>query len=147
MAFIGTTLKNGYMYSKDWPCMNELNAVFVENKVIKATQFAKKVCPAIALCGAWVQYSYLGASQLPLIFTLMLAILAMPLQGFYWLGKRAELPLSPALLTWYGQVKQKMQESGVTPAPLEGKPCYRDLAKLLKQAVAQLDKTFIREWL
>ncbi|WP_419569726.1 terminus macrodomain insulation protein YfbV [Rheinheimera sp.] len=147
MSFWLMTCKNGYLYSKEWPQIAELNAVFVENKVIKLTLFAQKACPVVAVCGAWVQYSQLGAAHLPMIFTLMLAILSMPLQGFYWLGKRAETQLPPSLSSWYHQVRQKMQESGLEPKTLQGQPRYLDLARLLKQAFAQLDSAFIRQWL
>jgi len=63
------------------------------------------------------------------------------------LGKRAETQLPPSLSSWYHQVRQKMQESGLEPKTLQGQPRYLDLARLLKQAFAQLDSAFIRQWL
>jgi len=147
MSFWLTTCKKGYLYSKEWPQISELNALFIENKLIKTTWFAQKACPLVALSGAWVQYSQLGTGHLPFILTMMFGILFMPMMGFYWLGKRAESPLPPSLVHWYYQVKQKAMESGVEPTPVQGKPRYLDLATLLKQAFAKLDKAFIRHWL
>lgn len=147
MSAMFSTLKAGLQYSRDWPVVPELNAVFPENKVIRMTSFAQKVLPVVALTGALVQFNQLGATQLPLILTMMLFILSMPFQGWYWLGKRAQTELPPTLSGWYSEIKQKMQSQGVQIQSPQHKLCYADLALLLKQAFGQLDKNFIRDWL
>lgn len=147
MSVMFPTLKAGLQYSRDWPVVLELNAVFPENKIIRMTRFAQKTLPAVAVVGALVQFNVLGAEQLPLILTMMLCILSMPFQGWYWLGKRAQTELPPGLSSWYGEIKQKMQEQGLQTQTPQHKLRYSDLALLLKQAFGQLDKAFIRDWL
>jgi uncharacterized protein len=147
MSVMFSTLKAGLQYSRDWPVVLELNAVFPENKIIRMTRFAQKTLPAVAVVGALVQFNVLGAEQLPLILTMMLCILSMPFQGWYWLGKRAQTELPPGLSSWYGEIKQKMQEQGLQTQTPQHKLRYSDLALLLKQAFGQLDKAFIRDWL
>lgn len=147
MSVMFSTLKAGLQYSRDWPVVLELNAVFPENKIIRMTRFAQKTLPAVAVVGALVQFNVLGAEQLPLILTMMLCILSMPFQGWYWLGKRAQTELPPGLSSWYGEIKQKMQEHGLQTQTPQHKLRYSDLALLLKQAFGQLDKAFIRDWL
>jgi uncharacterized membrane protein YfbV (UPF0208 family) len=147
MSAMFSTLKAGLQYSRDWPLAPELNAIFPENKVIRATVFAQKTLPAVAVAGALVQFNQLGATQLPLILTMMLFILSMPFQGWYWLGKRAKTELPPTLSGWYSEIKQKMQSQGLQIQSPQHKLRYSDLALLLKQAFGQLDKTFLRDWL
>ncbi len=147
MSAMLSTLKAGLQYSRDWPVQPQLNAVFPENKVIRMTLFAQKSFPVIAVAGALVQFNQLGTDQLPLIVTMMLFILSMPLQGWYWLGKRAKTELPPGLSSWYGEIRQKMQAQGLQTEHPQHKLRYADLAVLLKQAFGQLDKTLLREWL
>ncbi len=147
MSAMFSTLKAGLQYSRDWPLVPELNGIFPENKVIRMTLFAQKVLPAVALAGALVQFNLLGAAQLPLILTMMLFILSMPFQGWYWLGKRSQTELPPGLSGWYSEIRQKMQSHGLQIQNPQHKLCYSDLALLLKQAFRQLDKTFLRDWL
>ncbi len=147
MSAMFSTLKAGLQYSRDWPVVLELNSVFPENKVIRMTVFAQKTLPVVAVVGALVQFNQLGSSQLPLILTMMLFILSMPFQGWYWLGKRSQTELPPGLTSWYGEIKQKMQAQGLQTQNPQHKLRYADLALLLKQAFGQLDKTFLRDWL
>lgn len=147
MSAMFSTLKAGLQYSRDWPVVVELNAIFPENKIIRMTVFAQKAFPVVAVTGALVQFNQLGTAQLPLILTMMLFILSLPFQGWYWLGKRAQTELPPGLSCWYGEIKQKMQAHGLHTQNPSDKLRYEDLALLLKQAFGQLDKTFLRDWL
>ena len=38
-------LRQGRQYSKDWPMIDEFNAIFRENLVIRMTQFAERLLP------------------------------------------------------------------------------------------------------
>ena len=49
------TLQHGMQYSKTWPLVNELNAVFPENKVIRMTRFGQQVLPALSVLTVDVQ--------------------------------------------------------------------------------------------
>ena len=49
MNIFGTKLQQGRHYMTLWPRRPELNSMFPENRVIKATEFALKVIPALAV--------------------------------------------------------------------------------------------------
>ena len=60
MSAMFSTLKAGLQYSRDWPVVPQLNAVFPENKIIRMTVFAQKTLPVVAVVGALVQFNQLG---------------------------------------------------------------------------------------
>lgn len=84
----------------------------------------------------------LGGQLGPAIATALFAC-GLPLQGLWWLGKRAITPLPPTLLQWFHEVRHKLFEAGQAVAPIEPIPTYQSLADLLKRAFKQLDKTFL----
>tara|TARA_Y100001963_G_scaffold156736_1_gene251089 strand:+ start:2610 stop:3080 length:471 start_codon:yes stop_codon:yes gene_type:complete len=141
-----STLREGREYSKQWPAKAELNSLFIENKVILLTSIAGRFLPLLAIVCAVVQYFYLGKAFLPQILAMMLFVAALPLQGWYWLGVRAATPLPPSIASWYLQIRQKMQQQGISMAPIKQPGRYKDLAILLQQAYQQLDRAFVRQW-
>ena len=141
------TLQHGVRYSQSWPLVNELNSVFPENKIIRLTKTAQQVLPAISVISLVMQVHWMGQSYLAPALASALFMLSLPLQGWYWLGKRADSVLPPAMLQWYLDIADKMHHQGVMVPSPAAKPCYADLATLLSLAVRQLDKTFIRQWL
>ncbi|MDW9425695.1 DUF412 family protein, partial [Yersinia enterocolitica] len=84
----------------------------------------------------------LGGQLGPAIATALFAC-GLPLQGLWWLGKRAITPLPPTLLQWFHEVRNKLAEAGQAVAPVEQTPTYQSLADVLKRAFKQLDKTFL----
>lgn len=141
------TLQHGVLYSRTWPLVNELNSVFPENQIIRLTKRAQQLLPALSVISLVVQLQWMGQSYLAPALASALFMLSLPLQGWYWLGKRADSVLPPAMLQWYLEIADKMQHKGVAVPRPAAKPCYADLATLLSLAVRQLDKTFIRQWL
>lgn len=141
------TLQQGVVYSQTWPLVNELNSVFPENQIIRLTKRAQQLLPAFSVISLVVQLQWMGQSYLAPALASTLFMLSLPLQGWYWLGKRAASVLPPAMLQWYLDIADKMQQSGVAVPRPAAKPCYADLATLLSLAVKQLDKTFIRQCL
>jgi len=141
------TLRAGREYSKQWPVKTELNSLFIENKIILLTSIVARYVPFLALLCAFMQYHFLGASFLPQIITMLLFLLTLPLQGWYWLGVRAATPLPPSIASWYKQIREKMQQHGIHLTPVKQPGCYRDLALLLQQAYQQLDRAFVKQWL
>lgn len=141
------TVRAGREYSKTWPAKAELNGIFIENKVILLTKLTAKVMPLLSLLCAVAQYSYLGEAFLPQILAMMLFMAALPLQGWYWLGVRAETAMPPAVASWYLQIREKMVQRNVVVAPANQPARYKDLALVLQQAYQQLDKAFIKQWL
>jgi hypothetical protein len=144
---IFTVLQEGRQYSQLWPLKPELNALFPENKVIQFTGLGFKYLPILAVFTAFFQLTLLGSGFIGQIVAMMLFILSLPLQGWYWLGVRSSTKLTPALATWCRQIRQQMQEQGVKTPSVNEPRSYLDLANTLALAYQQLDKTFMRPWL
>ncbi len=138
-------IKEGQSYRKLWPLKKELAAIFVEYRVIKATNLAIAVLPMVAVLSFMVQVNVLGSHYTPQAIASALFLLSMPAQGLYWLGKRAntQLPLSTA--SWYHKIHQQMTEEGCRPPKSAARPRYKELAELLKHAFEKMDKAFTRD--
>ncbi|MDK1311192.1 terminus macrodomain insulation protein YfbV [Pseudoalteromonas ardens] len=134
----------GRQYAKEWPMRKELTLLFPEFRVIKATEFALQVMPALAIISVFVQTSYLGMAYLPQAITIALFFLSLPVQGLLWLGKRADTRLNPALNSWYKELHHKMVANGYQ-ADAARDPKYRELAKLLNDMFEKMDKAFAKE--
>lgn len=133
--------RRGQHYAKTWPLEKQLAPVFVENRMIRATRYAIRFMPPIAVFTLTWQIA-LGGQLGPAVATALFAI-SLPMQGLWWLGKRSVTPLPPTVLQWYYDVRSKLEEAGQALAPLERKPDYQALADTLKRAFGQLDKTFL----
>ncbi|MFR0653062.1 terminus macrodomain insulation protein YfbV [Pantoea sp. SIMBA_079] len=133
--------QRGQHYMKTWPADKRLAPVFPENRVVTATRFAIRFMPPLAIFTLTWQIA-LGGQLGPAIATALFAC-SLPMQGLWWLGKRAGTPLPPALLQWFNEVRSKLEEAGQAIAPVEGKPTYQALADVLKRAFRQLDRTFL----
>lgn len=75
---------------------DKLGMIFPENRVIKATVFAQKFMPFVAVFSIVWQQLYMKSAYFALVIAILTALfsLCLPLQGLYWLGKRAQTPLS-----------------------------------------------------
>ncbi|WP_019676719.1 terminus macrodomain insulation protein YfbV [Arsukibacterium perlucidum] len=140
-------LQEGRQYSLIWPVKPELNSLFPENKVIQLTSLGFRYLPGLAVLTAFFQLTLLGSGFTGQILAMMLFILSLPLQGWYWLGVRSSSRLPPALVSWCRQIRQQMQEQGVETQAVKEPRNYVDLANTLAIAYKQLDKTFMRPWL
>ncbi len=140
------TIHSGFAYSKIWPAKPELNAIFPENKIIFLTQKAARYLPVLAILTAVVQFKLLGGDFLGQILAMMLLLVSMPLQGWYWLGVRANTDLPPALINWANEIREQIQKHGQAASGSGSPKNYLDLARLLQQAYQQLDKSVMRRW-
>ena len=131
----------GQHYMKSWPTDKRLAPVFPENRIARATQFAIRFMPPLAIFTLSWQIA-LGGQLGPAVATALFAC-SLPMHGLWWLGKRSMTPLPPGLLTWFHDVREKLQEAGQAIAPVKGTPTYQSLADVLKRAFKQLDKTFL----
>lgn len=131
----------GQQYMKTWPTKKQLALVFPEHRVIRATRFAVRFMPPLAVFIVCWQIA-LGDQAGPAVATALFAC-SLPVQGLWWLGKRSVTPLPPALLRWYHSVHNKLLEAGQAIKPMENKPTYQALAELLRSAFRQLDNTFL----
>lgn len=134
-------LQCGQHYMKTWPLDKRLAPVFPENRVVRATRFAIRFMPPLAVFTLTWQIA-LGGQLGPAVATALFAC-SMPLQGLWWLGRRSVTPLPPTLSEWFHGIRHKLQEAGMALAPVEGEPTYQMLADVLKRAFKQLDKTFL----
>ncbi|KKO49926.1 hypothetical protein VT06_04865 [Arsukibacterium sp. MJ3] len=142
-----TILQAGREYSQVWPGKTELNALFPENKVIQFTALGFRYLPVLAVLTAFLQLTLLGSDFTGPVLAMMLFIVSLPFQGWYWLGVRSSSRLSPALVSWCRQIRQQMQDHGVDSQVAQEPRNYLDLAKILSMAYKQLDKTFMQPWL
>lgn len=139
-------IKDGHAYSQSWPAAHQLRSLFPELKVIAATKLAVQLMPALAVITVAAQLSVLGVSHLPQSLAIAMFFLSLPLQGYYWLGKRANTPLSPSLLHWYRELSDKLAANGVRVPRVSAKPRYQELAQVLKDAFDKMDKAFTEQW-
>ncbi|UJF18783.1 DUF412 domain-containing protein [Vibrio sp. SS-MA-C1-2] len=143
--FLGR-FSDGQAYMEMWPNRKELAPIFAENRVIKATKFANKVMPAVAVISILTQMVFANQQALPQTLVIALFAISMPLQGLWWLGTRSRTTLPPQLATWYRDIHQKVVKEGFALEPMKPKPSYFELAKLLNSAFKQLDKGALERW-
>ena len=138
------TLKAGQHYLNIWPLEPKLGAIFPENRVIKATLFAQKMMPFLAVLFVVWQQIYARGDNMALAVAVLSALFALclPLQGFYWLGKRAQTPLSPQSAVGFHHIWEKLKEKQEVIPNFSDKPTYLDLANLLKMAQKKLPRDF-----
>nr|WP_314265105.1 terminus macrodomain insulation protein YfbV [uncultured Moellerella sp.] len=136
-------LRLGKQYMSIYPLEPKLGAIFPENRMIKATRFGIRFMPPIAVFILAWQMSLNGELG-PAVATALFAC-SLPIQGLWWLGKRASTPLPVSLLTWFYEIREKFVAAGLSVAPIENQPTYLSLAELLKKAFKQLDRSFIED--
>ncbi|MGF1759615.1 DUF412 domain-containing protein [Photobacterium sagamiensis] len=136
----------GQQYMATWPIRKELALMFPEPRYIKATKFATRVMPAIAVMSVLSQMAFHNYSALPQAMAVALFALTMPLQGLWWLGKRSRTALPPSLASWYREIHEKILSEGYVLQPLKARPRYMELAQVLNRAFKQLDKTSLERW-
>jgi uncharacterized membrane protein YfbV (UPF0208 family) len=140
------SLRDGQKYMDTWPMRKELNLLFPEARIIKATRFGIKVMPAIAAISVLTQMSFHNLQAMPQTIVIALFAISLPLQGIWWLGSRANTQLPPSLAGWYRELHQKIIETGFALEPLKAKPRYKELALVLNRAFRQLDKGALERW-
>lgn len=133
--------QRGQDYMKSWPAEKSLAPMFPEHRIVRATRFAVRFMPAVAVFTLSWQIA-LGGQLGPAVATAIFAC-SLPMQGLWWLGKRSITPLPPSLLQWFLDVRHKLSEAGQVQAPVEGVPTYQMLADVLKRAFKLLDNAFL----
>ncbi|KUE78440.1 terminus macrodomain insulation protein YfbV [Aeromonas schubertii] len=144
MDLFGSKLQLGRRYLAVWPRRPELNPLFPENRVIHAIEFGARVLPPVVVICLMLQYQFGDASYWPSVLTSLIFMLSMPLQGYYWLGRRAVTPLPPSLAHWYREINGRMSEQGCRRRAVDS-PRYQELAETLKAAFDKLDSSFLYE--
>lgn len=143
MSFF-STLKQGQRYLTTWVLKDKLGMIFPENRVIKATLFAQKFMPFVAVFSIVWQQLYMKSAYFALVIAILTALfsLCLPLQGLYWLGKRAQTLLSAGSVQWFAKIYTQVHAQDDTLFPYPEKPTYYDLACLLRKAEQKLPSSF-----
>ena len=146
MSFL-SVFKQGQTYLNTWPQEAKLGMIFPENRVMKATRFAQKTMPIIAVFSVVWQQLYAKSDLMAFSLAITTAFLALliPLQGLYWLGKRAASPLKAQSAAWFYHICERLNKIH-EPLPLvQEQPTYQHLAEVLKKAQNRLDRAFWQE--
>lgn len=140
------TFKQGQIYLETWPLEPKLGMIFPENRMIKATKFAQKVMPFLAVFAiVWNQFYGFGVVSFSLAVLTALFALLIPMQGLYWLGKRAKTPLPEQSAVWFREIYMQLQQANVTLPSMPEVPNYQHLAEILKKAQQKLGGVFWQE--
>lgn len=102
------TFKLGQRYMQLCPKDKELIYSFPELKIINYIKTSKKYLPPIII-GLLVWQYYLPAQLAVTVITILFSI-SLPLQGIFWLGKRAHSPLPLNLVDCYNRIELKLIE-------------------------------------
>lgn len=133
----------GNRYLKTFPMEKKLAPIFPEIRINKAVRFGIRFMPPLAIFTLAWQIA-LGGQLGPAIATALFAC-SLPMQGLWWLGKKAATPLPTTLLSWFYEIREKFVEAGIAMGPIEHQPDYMALADLLKRAFKQLDQSFLED--
>ncbi|HBO24031.1 MULTISPECIES: terminus macrodomain insulation protein YfbV [unclassified Providencia] len=133
----------GNRYLKTFPMEKKLAPIFPEIRINKAVRFGIRFMPPLAIFTLAWQIA-LGGQLGPAIATALFAC-SLPMQGLWWLGKKAATPLPATLLSWFYEIREKFVEAGIAMGPIEHQPDYMALADLLKRAFKQLDRSFLED--
>ncbi|MGL4858957.1 MAG: terminus macrodomain insulation protein YfbV [Enterobacteriaceae bacterium] len=134
-------LQKGKKYMQTWPNEKRLAVIFPENRVIQFTRFGIRYMPFLAVFTLTWQIA-MGGQLGPAVATALFAC-SLPMQGLWWLGKRAQTPLPPRLRHWFQEMRDKLLSAGHSLAPQKELPTYQSLAELLKRVFKQFDQTFL----
>ncbi len=132
---------------KTWANIFANVAIRIETRIIKATKFAQKFMPFMAVFSVvWQQlYAKTDLTALAIAILTALCALVMPLQGLYWLGKRAKSPLEPQSSQWFYEISERLRKQHESLPTVQDKPTYQHLAEVLQKAQQKLDKAFWQE--
>ncbi|WP_116473837.1 terminus macrodomain insulation protein YfbV [Zobellella maritima] len=145
MGVLANTLYRGKQYLAIWPQEKQLAALFPEYRIMAATRLGVKTMPALITFSLLCQFQFGEPGLWPSVVASVLFLASLPVQGLYWLGKRADTLLPPSLVNWYRQLHQKIAAAGVKVKEPVARPRYFELGETLSVAFRQLDKSFINE--
>jgi uncharacterized membrane protein YfbV (UPF0208 family) len=126
-------IRGGGRYLKVWPKQSALNGLFIDSKISFYTRMSIKITPAFVALSLGLTLTFPTLFNPIVSVTFALFLLGLPIQGFYWLGKRSEQLLPQQLLPWFMAIKQKLSVKNAAEESIHH-PSYLELATLLQQA-------------
>lgn len=137
-------IRQGDFYLKNWPTQKTLNCLFIDSKVSFYTRLSIKVIPAFIMLILSLNILAPDILHWPATMTLVLFLMGLPVQGLYWLGKRANSFLPNKLLPWYAAIEKTLNNQQVKGGVMAKRPRYLDLALLLKSAFKRGGDNFLQ---
>ena len=136
MSSFFSTLKQGQIYLQTWPLEAKLGIIFPENRIIKATKFAQKFMPFMAVFAVvWQQlYAKMALIALAIAIFTALCALVMQLQGLYWLGNVAKSPFEPQISQWFYEISERLRKQHEISPTMQAKLTYQHLEEVLQKA-------------
>ena len=142
------TLALGGRYMEIWPDEPALGAIFPENRVKYMMGWGRLLIPPAAvfvLLWVYVQggglhgisWLYTLQANWPLAMMCILLLALLPVQGYYWFGRRAQLPLQRRQADIYRQLCGQLERE---PAAA---PSMYDLALVLREGFRRLGREFL----
>lgn len=127
-----------------------LNPIFPEYRVKHCLKFANRLLPPfIVLFLAWtfiragglhgVEFIFVLKNNWPITICCVLFLLMIPLQGYWWFGKRAELKLNARLKLFYIECCIQLHRSA------KEEPTLIDLAEIMRDAVKFLGRDILHK--
>ncbi|MDU8924825.1 terminus macrodomain insulation protein YfbV [Pasteurellaceae bacterium LIM206] len=137
------TINRGQKYLNAWPLLPKLGMIFPENRIIKTTRFAIRFMPFMAVFSIVWQQFYAKHDMIALAIAVIVALFALciPLQGLYWLGKRANTLLPPQSAVSFQRILQELARKQIIMPTVEH-PTYQHLADALNKAQQYLEPSF-----
>jgi uncharacterized membrane protein YfbV (UPF0208 family) len=137
-------VRQGDFYLKNWPKQKTLNCLFVDSKVVFYTRLAITVIPFFSILIIGLNVLLPSFLDWPATVTLVLFLMGLPVQGLYWLGKRAGSFLPNQLLPWYLAIEKTLNKDVTKEGIMAKRPRYLDLALLLKSAFKRGGDNFLQ---
>ncbi|MEI6896159.1 MAG: terminus macrodomain insulation protein YfbV [Psychromonas sp.] len=137
-------VRQGDFYLKAWPKQKTLNCLFVDSKVAFYTRLSIKCTPVFVILIMALNVMFPHLLNWPATATLVVFLMGLPIQGLYWLGKRSTAFLPNKLLPWYIAIEKTLNTSAEKESIMTKRPCYLDLALLLKNAFKRGGDNFLQ---
>lgn len=137
-------IRVGSLYLKVWPKQSALNGLFIDSKVALYTRLSIKITPVFIALSLGLTVTFPALFDPIVSVTFALFLLGLPIQGFYWLGKRSQQLLPQKLLPWFMAIKKKLSVKNTAKETSIHHPSYLELAKLLEQAFKRGGDDFLQ---
>ena len=147
MSSFFSTLKQGQIYLQTWPLEAKLGMIFPENRIIKATKFAQKFMPFMAVFSMVWQQLYAKTDLTALAIAILTALLCVSdaITRLILVGETCKITLEPQSSQWFYEISERLRKQHESLPTVQDKPTYQHLAEVLQKAQQKLDKAFWQE--